>query len=79
MYGLSLVLSFFIHSVYVLFCNGFLLVQIPCMANSPQVLESPSGKFQCLIPNYWQKFNYPNAQGLMYEAMEVRRCLKAGT
>lgn len=61
------------------FCIGFVLVQLPCMANSPQVLESPSGKFECPIPNYGQKFNYHNSQGLMYEAMEVRRCLKAGT
>ncbi|KAK3876565.1 hypothetical protein Pcinc_018660 [Petrolisthes cinctipes] len=53
-------------------------IRIPCMANTPQVLESPSGKFECPIPNYGQKFNYPNSQGLMYEAMEVRRCLKEG-
>lgn len=44
----------------------------------PESLESPSGKFEELLPMNGQSFNFGNSQGMMYEAAEVRRCLKEG-
>jgi len=44
----------------------------------PESLESPSGKFESLLPVSDRSFNFGNSQGMMYEAAEVRRCLKEG-
>lgn len=53
-------------------------IKIPCPVWCPEHLEGPSGNFEALLPKTGEKFNYDNSQGLMYEAMEVRRCLKEG-
>lgn len=55
-----------------------MVLQIPCPVWCPEHLEGPSGNFEALLPKTGEKFNYDNSQGLMYEAMEVRRCLKEG-
>ncbi|MPC64791.1 Trans-1,2-dihydrobenzene-1,2-diol dehydrogenase [Portunus trituberculatus] len=52
--------------------------QIPFPVWCPEHLEGPSGNFEALLPKTGETFNYNNSQGLMYEAMEVRRCLKEG-
>ncbi|CAL4234859.1 unnamed protein product, partial [Meganyctiphanes norvegica] len=44
----------------------------------PESLESPSGKFESPLPINERSFNFNNSQGMMYEAAEVRRCLKEG-
>ncbi|KAG0725934.1 Trans-1,2-dihydrobenzene-1,2-diol dehydrogenase [Chionoecetes opilio] len=53
-------------------------IKIPCPMWCPEKLEGPSGNFTKLLPVTGEKFNYDNSQGLMYEAQEVRRCLKEG-
>lgn len=53
-------------------------IKIPCPVWCPEHLEGPSGNFEALLPKTGEKFNYDNSQGLMFEAMEVRRCLKEG-
>ncbi|XP_064088063.1 trans-1,2-dihydrobenzene-1,2-diol dehydrogenase-like isoform X1 [Macrobrachium nipponense] len=55
--------------------KGTLKVNYPMW--SSESLESPSGKFESLLPK-GRTFNFVNSQGLMYEAMEVRECLKKG-
>ena len=54
------------------------LLQIPYPMWCPENLEGPSGNFTELLPVTGEHFNYDNSQGLMYEAEEVRRCLKEG-
>lgn len=44
----------------------------------PIHLESPSGKFDSPLPDFGGSFNFLHGQGMMYEAAEVRRCLKGG-
>ncbi|KAG7172259.1 Trans-1-2-dihydrobenzene-1-2-diol dehydrogenase-like [Homarus americanus] len=45
---------------------------------APESLESSSGKYESLLPKTGHIFNFENSQGLMYEAVEVRRCLNEG-
>lgn len=45
---------------------------------APDKLEGPSGNFREPLPDNKEKFSYPFSEGLMYEAVEVRRCLKEG-
>ncbi|XP_071522465.1 trans-1,2-dihydrobenzene-1,2-diol dehydrogenase-like [Panulirus ornatus] len=56
--------------------KGTLKVNYPVWC--PESFESPSGKFVSLLPNTGQSFIYTNGQGMMYETMEVRRCIKQG-
>ncbi|KAK7080300.1 hypothetical protein SK128_016097 [Halocaridina rubra] len=56
--------------------KGTLKVNYPMWC--PESLESPSGKYESPLPKSGQKFNFVNSQGLMYEAQEVRMCLKKG-
>lgn len=44
----------------------------------PIHLESPSGKFDSPLPDLGGSFNFLHGQGMMYEAAEVRRCLRGG-
>lgn len=44
----------------------------------PESLETPSGKLSFPLPKTSHEFNFLNSQGLMYEAMEVRRCINEG-
>lgn len=41
-------------------------------------MEGPWGKSSHPLPKTSHKFNFTNSQGLMYQAVEVRRCLKEG-
>ena len=69
------------YTVNYLLCNTSrhaLLLQVPYPLWCPEHLEGPSGNFEALLPKTGETFNYRNSQGLMYEAMEVRRCLKEG-
>ncbi|MPC86306.1 Trans-1,2-dihydrobenzene-1,2-diol dehydrogenase [Portunus trituberculatus] len=45
---------------------------------SPEVIEGPWGKSTHPLPKNSFKFNLINSGGLMYQAVEVRRCLKEG-
>lgn len=56
--------------------KGTLKVNFPMWC--PESLESPSGKFESLLPKTGQSYTFLNSQGLMYEAMEVRDCLQKG-
>ncbi|XP_045114804.1 trans-1,2-dihydrobenzene-1,2-diol dehydrogenase-like isoform X1 [Portunus trituberculatus] len=63
--------------------EGFIIgtkgtIKIPFPVWCPEHLEGPSGNFKAPLPKTGETFNYDNSQGLMYEAMEVRRCLKEG-
>lgn len=61
---------------FVIGTKGTIKVNYPMWC--PESLESPSGKFESPLPKTGHTFNFDNSQGLMYEAIEVRRCLKEG-
>ncbi|KAK3879854.1 hypothetical protein Pcinc_015618 [Petrolisthes cinctipes] len=53
-------------------------IKIPYPMWCPETIEFPSGTFTEPLPKSAHKFILDNSQGLMYEAMEVRRCLQQG-
>ncbi|KAK3875566.1 hypothetical protein Pcinc_008182 [Petrolisthes cinctipes] len=53
-------------------------IKIPYPMWCPETIEGPSGTMTVPLPKTAYEFNYDNSQGLMYEAMEVRRCLQQG-
>nr|XP_053649377.1 trans-1,2-dihydrobenzene-1,2-diol dehydrogenase-like [Cherax quadricarinatus] len=59
-------------------CNTFPVFQVNYPMWCPESFESPSGKYESLLPKSNHSFNFGNSQGLMYEAVEVRRCIKEG-
>ncbi|XP_042216075.1 trans-1,2-dihydrobenzene-1,2-diol dehydrogenase-like [Homarus americanus] len=61
---------------FVIGTKGTIKVNYPMWA--PESLESSSGKYESLLPKTGHIFNFENSQGLMYEAVEVRRCLNEG-
>lgn len=46
----------------------------------PETLITPDGTLNFPLPHVAaeSKFNYPNSQGLSYEAQEIRECIKNG-
>lgn len=56
--------------------KGTIKVHFPMCC--PEDIEGPWGKSTHPLPKNTFPFNLPNSQGLMYEAMEVRRCLREG-
>jgi len=46
--------------------------------HAPTELQTPTGILEFPLPENNGKFCYPNSQGLLYEADEVRRCLQEG-
>lgn len=61
---------------FVIGTKGTIKVHYPMWC--PESFESPSGKYESLLPKSNHSFNFGNSQGLMYEAVEVRRCIKEG-
>lgn len=58
-----------------------LLLQIPAIFVCPTELITPTELIKYDLPKAPEgsKFNYPNSEGLSYEAQEVRNCIKQGT
>ncbi|KAK8400698.1 hypothetical protein O3P69_002475 [Scylla paramamosain] len=54
------------------------IIKIPKLFWCPEIIEGPWGRSLHALPKTSYKFNCTNSQGLIYEAMEVRRCLKEG-
>lgn len=61
---------------YIVGTKGTLKVPYPIWAADK--VEGPSGNFCQPLPVTGEEFVYPFGQGMMYEAMEVRRCIKEG-
>lgn len=55
-----------------------MFLQIPFPMWCPETVEFPSGTFTVPLPKSKYEFNFDNSQGLMYQAVEVRRCLQEG-
>ena len=51
-------------------------IKIPKPFWCPTVLETPSGCKEYPLPKPALPVNFPNGQGMFYEAEEVRRCLQ---